>query len=154
MAQIQTFLPIALMTSVFIAVLFPTTVGLADPFGIDEIRAQNAGNSTVLAGNLNNYYANESVGFFTNDGNVVKTDDQIEDIINLPSSGDQTVFSDVGFGFLDYVKIAFNAAKSLFTFLVIPVILLFNMGYPFNILFALPYSLLYIFSLVSYILGR
>ncbi len=138
--------------SAFIAVLFPVQVGLSDPLGLDAIRVQNFNDGIVDSTNLATYYTNGT--FFDKNGDVIKLDSKIKDSIQVPAEGDQSVVTDTGFGFLDYPRIITNAIISLIIFLTIPVIIMFNMGYPLNILFSMTYGGLFLFNILAWILGR
>lgn len=138
--------------SAFIAVIWPTEVGLSDPLGLDAIIVQNFNNGIIDSSNLASYYKDGV--FFDSNGNPLKLDSQVRDSTQLPAEGDQSVVTDAGFGFLDYVRVAFNFLNSLLIFLTIPIIVFFNMGYPLNILYSATYGGLFVFSIVSYMLGR
>lgn len=150
--MIKLFITISLIMSAFIAVIFPTEVGLADPLGLDAIRVQNFNDGIIDSSNLATFYTDGV--FFDSNGNPIKLDAQVRAAALVPSEGDQSVVTDTGFGFLDYPRIVLNFLGSLIVFLTIPVIILFNMGYPLNILFSATYGGLFMFSILSYILGR
>ena len=151
--DIKLFLPLSLIISVFIALIFPAQVGLSDPLGLDEIREQKFNESKNFDGSLEEYYINDSTGFFTTDGNLKRLDSDVKNASAVQQSGDQSVITDAGFGFLDYIRVIGNAIQSIFIFLTIPVVLFFNMGYPYNYI-SLIYSLLYIASIFAFLLGR
>ncbi len=146
-------LPLSLMISLFIALIFPGEVGLADPLGLDEIREQKFNESRNFDGSLSEYFINQSTGFFTTSGELKKTDSDIRNASAVQQSGDQSVITTAGFGFLDYIRVIGNAIQSIFIFLAIPVVLFFNMGYPYNYI-SLIYSLMYMVGIFSFLLGR
>jgi len=151
-AALSQFIIMSLTISSFIALLFPVEVGLADPLGLNAERTQSFTDSLILSGGLDVYYTDGT--FFDSDGNVIKLDENIKDSIGVPAEGDQSVVTDTGFGFLDYPRIVANAFSSFIIYLIIPVLLMFNLGYPFNLMFSLIYGGSFIFAILSWILGR
>ncbi len=151
--DIKLFLPMGLMISVMIALIFPAQVGLEDPLGLDEIRAQKFNDTKNFGGGVGQYYTNGSTGFFTQDGVLKRLDGDVVNATNRQQQGDQTVLTETGFGFLDYIRVIGNAIQSIFVFLTIPLLLFFNMSYPYNMV-SLIYALLYMASIFAFLLGR
>lgn len=151
MADLKFILTINYVIAMFIAVLFPTEVGLADPLGLDEIREQNFANNAITNG-LASYYDDGT--FFDANGNPVKLDATLKGIGQVPAEGQQSVVTDEGFGFLDYPRIVLNIIISFIIFSFVPIILFFNMGYPLNLLFSSLYGGVMGLAIASYILGR
>ena len=58
------------------------------------------------------------------------------------------------FSFVDWVKVGFNLLKTIFMFIIGFVFMLWQLAYPLNFLIGIPFSIMYLFALASYIVGR
>lgn len=143
------FIYVALITNVFIAGLFPEQVGLGDPLGIEDIRQQQF---TNFDSNTQQYFIQQ--GVFNADGTV---GDNFNTYVELQEAGESesgVVVSDLGFSFLDYFKIAWNAFKSIGIFMMAFIVIIFSLPQSITIFLAPILSTLGIFGLVKFIIGR
>ena len=150
--KLDTFLIIGLIVNVLFAVVFPTQIFGDDPFGLTEIES----NKNELA----QYYTVNGTSIITgyNDetGELIVNDDTFTDMAGVVSSteGDSGLFGSDTFAFVDWVKVGFSSIKTILMFLVGFIKLLLFLPTPLNILIGIPFSLLYVYSIVSFIMGR
>jgi hypothetical protein len=144
------FLTIGLIVNTFFVVLFPAQTVGADPFGIDEIRAQKF---TQLDSRTQEYYIDS--GFFDETGQPTAQFDKIEELQNEGTGqvGSASILQG-GLSFFDWVKIGWNTVTSLAMFFLGFLALLMNLQAPLNVLVGVPFSFLYIFSAIKFIMGR
>lgn len=147
--RLDLILIIGLIVNTLFAVLFPGQIFGDDPLGINGIKESK----------FSQYYNVNGSGLITgyqNGSLIVNNDqfDQFEDAVTS-TDGEAGLFG-VGelFSFIDWVKVGFNLIKTAFMFIVGFILLLWQLVYPLNFLIGVPFSLLYMFAIASYIMGR
>lgn len=141
---------VGIMVNVYIAVLFPTMVGLDDPFGIDAIRTQKFQDLSV---NDQEYFIDN--GIFDSSGNPSGDyKDKLQELNAIGQGDSGLIITDLSFGFLDFVKVALRSIETILTFFIAFCVLIFNLTAPFNVLLGIPLSTLYIYSTGKLIMGR
>lgn len=132
-------------------VLFPTQILGDDPTGLDGVTNDKikeyivAQNSSYILG------INEDTGeILTRDGKF----EDINDLIGATDNNAGVITTDLGFGFLDYLKVGWALFKSLLRFLLAFIYLAWSLPNPLNILVGLPLIFGYIFSGVKFLANR
>lgn len=110
---------------------------------------------SVQQGNfLSGFYTLSSNTINENTGATINSDFQSQ-IANMPQSGGGTT---TGLGFIDGIKLFLNLFGFLIASFSAPLQLLFNpnLGLPFvfKMMVALPYTIIYIFSLIGWLRGN
>lgn len=148
--KLDLFLIIGLIVNTLFAVLYPAQIFGDDPLGINGIKQEK----------LQQYYSvnGSSIinGYNTETGEIIKSDELFNDLTGAVGStdGDSGLLIGDLFSFVDWVKVGFNLLKTMFMFVIGFVFLLWQLVYPLNFLIGVPFSMLYMFALASYIMGR
>ena len=90
----------ALIVNTFLAVLFPTQLGLGDPLGIEEIRQQQF---QSFDANTQSYFVEQ--GVFNADGTPGEQFSKMEELAKSTEGEGGAIVTSLGFGFLDYLLI-------------------------------------------------
>jgi hypothetical protein len=142
------FLIVGLIVNTLFAVLYPAQIFGDDPLGLTEIRNDK----------LQQYYTVNGTGVISGytDGELVYNDGIFTDLSDATSAteGDSGLFVGDLLTFIDWVKVGFNLIKTGLMFIIGFVFLLWGLVYPLNFLVGVPFSVLYMYSLASYIIGR
>ena len=148
--RLDFFLVIGLIVNTIFVVLYPTQILGSDPLGL-------SGQTDPL---LQQYYSVNGSGAISSynsiTGEVEYNNQLYSDVEGAITSteGDAGIFASTFFAIVDWIKTAMNVIKTIAMFVLGFIVLLFNLSYPFNILIGVPFALLYIFSIVSFIIGR
>ncbi len=145
----QLFLIMALFVNTFLAALFPTQLGLDDPFGIDSIRTQQFND---FDSNTQAYFVEQ--GVFNADGTPGNNFETYQSLQTVGQGQAGIVITELGFGFTDYLKVAWNSFVNLGVFMIAFIVILFQLPLSIGIFIAPIFSTLGIFSLVKFIIGR
>ena len=141
---------VAMFLNLVISLLYPSVLGLDDPLGLDDIREQKF---NELSLSDQQYFI--STGIYNSDGTPGNNYDQLKTLTESGQSGQGVTITDTGFGFLDYIKVGLNAMKSLITFAIASIIIMFKLlPTPINMLFGSMFSGLYLYTLAKLIMGR
>lgn len=144
-----TIVYVALIVNVFVAGLFPEQVGLSDPLGIDNIREQKFDN---FDSKTQQYFITQ--GIYNEDGTPSDNFETFKDLQSVGEDEAGVTVTDLGFSFIDYLKIAWNAFKSTGLFLIAFIVIIFQLPLPIAQFMAPIFSILGIFALVKFIIGR
>jgi len=148
--KLDFFLIIGLMVNVLFAVIYPAQIFGDDPLGLSGIKESK----------LQEYYSVDGEGMIgaynSETGELMQDTTMFTDFDNVISStdGDSQFFGSDLFTFIDWLTIGWSLLKSTFMFIVGFVYLLWNLIYPLNFLIGVPFSLLYIYSMVRFIVNR
>ena len=148
--KLEMFLIIGLIVNTLFAVLYPAQIFGTDPLGLNGIQQDR----------LQQYYSVNGTaiitGYDSTTGELIPDDALFEDLQSGVSSteGSAGIFGSDTFSFVDWVKIGWNLMKSALMFLIGFIFLLWNLAYPLNFLIGAPFSMLYIFAMVRFIMGR
>jgi len=142
------FLIVGLIVNTLFAVLYPAQIFGDDPLGLTGIKNDK----------LQQYYTVNGTGVISGytDGELEHNKGVFSELSSATSSteGDSGLLIGDLFSFVDWVKVGFNLIKTALMFIIGFVFLLWNLVYPLNFLIGVPFSILYMFSLASYIIGR
>lgn len=143
------FLIIGLFVNVFFAVLYPGQIFGTEDFGL-------IGGTDSSMQNYFNVEGNVPIQYDSATGQIVTGNNLFSDLNRTitATEGDEGVFTFDAFAFVDWVKTGFNLIKTLLMFVVGFIWMLVNLVYPLNILIGIPFSLLYIYGIVGFLLGR
>jgi hypothetical protein len=142
---------IGTFVGIFYTVLFPAQILGDDPTGLDGVRNDKI--KEYISAQNSSYI----LGFNDVTGEILTRDGKFQDIEGLIDATDNNagvITTDLGFGFLDYIKVGWALLKSLLRFLLAFIYLSWSLPNPLNILVGLPLIFGYIFAGVSYIMGR
>jgi hypothetical protein len=142
---------IGTFVTIIYTVLFPAQILGDDPTGIDGI--QNLKIKEYIAAQNSSYL----IGVNEETGEIITRDDKFIDINSLIGATDNdagVITTDLGFGFLDYIKVGWALLKTLLRFLLGIIYLSWSLPNPLNILIGLPLIFGYIYAGVGYIIGR
>lgn len=144
------FLIIGLMVNVFFAVLYPSQIFGNERFDLtgettNDLQQYLTVNGTSYLGTYN-----ETTGTLNQNENMFT---QLKDSVTS-TEGDAGFFSGDLFGIFDWVKTGFELIKMALMFLIGFIWLLWNLTYPLNFLIGVPFSILYIYGIVGFMLGR
>lgn len=144
------FFIVAMFLNLAMCLLYPTALGLDDPFGIDSIREQKF---NELSAADQNYFI--ETGVFNADGTPGNNFNELKDLSESGEAGKGVTITDAGFGFLDYIKVGINAIKSLATFAIAAIVIMFKLlPSPLNILFGSLFSGGYLYTFAKLVMGR
>lgn len=144
------FLIIGLVVNTLFAVLYPAQIFGDDPLGISGETNQEV--STYFSVNGTSVLT----GYDSETGQLQRDDSLFTKLGDAATStdGDSGIFTTDVFGFVDWVKIGFGLIKAIIMFIVGFVYLLWTLVYPLNFLIGIPFSVMYLFSIASFIIGR
>lgn len=141
------FLVIGLIVNTFFAVMYPAQIFGDDPLGLSGQTA------TELKQYLN---VNGSGIIQYSDGELVQNKNlftELKDSVGA-TDGDKGLIIGELFSFADWLGTAFKLIKAMFMFVIGFVFLLWNLVYPLNFLIGVPFSILYLYGIASFIAGR
>lgn len=148
--KLEMFLVIGLIVNTMFAVAYPEQIFGNDPLGLNGIQDSkiqtyyNVNGTAVINGynSVTGELEYDSTLFSDLQSGVTSTE------------GNAGIFGSSAYGFIDWVKIGWNLLKSALMFLIGFIYLLWNLTYPLNFLIGAPFSMLYIFAMVRFIVGR
>ena len=150
--KVEMFLIIGLIVNTLFAVLYPAQIFGDDPLGLNAIQDSK--------GTVQQYISVNGTGILGSYNSVtgeLERDDtlfnQMTDTIGS-TEGSAGIFGTGVFAFIDWVKVGFNLLKSMLMFIVGFIFLLWNLVYPLNFLIGVPFSIMYLFAMVKFIIGR
>jgi hypothetical protein len=148
--KLDMFLVIGLMVNVLFAVTYPTQIFGENPLGLDQtqddrVRDYYSVNGTSILGEYNT-----QTGQLESD-NSLFTD--FDDVVSS-TDGSSGFWGTELFQFVDWLKIGWNLLKATFMFVIGFVFMLWTLVYPFNFLIGVPFSVLYLFTMVRFIVNR
>lgn len=141
---------IGTFVGIMYTLLFPTQVIGDDPTGINGIREDKIKEYMTQDGSgyIQSYNA-ETGQIITKDGMFT----EIDGIIST-TSGEKSSIVNTALGFPDYVRVGWNLLTTALRFLLSFIVICWSLPNPLNIALGLPLVLVYIFSMVSYFIGR
>jgi len=148
--KLEMFMIIGLIVNTLFAVLYPAQIFGDDPLGLNGIKESK----------LQQYYSvNGSgvIGAYNSVTGELEPDDTLfTDLSGAVSStdGNAGIFGSDTFGFIDWVKVGWNLLKSALMFVIGFIFMLWSLVYPLNFLIGVPFSILYMFAMVRFIIGR
>lgn len=141
---------IGTFVGIMFTLLFPTQVIGDDPTGINGIKQDK----------IKDYITQDGSGYIKSyneeTGQIITTDGAFTDIEEIISatSGEKSSIVNTALGFPDYVRVGWNLLSTALRFLLSFVVICWNLPNPLNIAFGLPMIFVYIFSGISYFVGR
>lgn len=145
----EIFVIISIVMNVFIAGMFPEYVGLDDPGGQTAIVQQKF---QALDTNTKEYYIEQ--GIFNKDGTPAEQYDKLKELAQITETNQGITLTDFGFTFADWLEVGWNYIKSILVFFIASVLIMYNLAAPLNLYIGVPYTLMYIFSWVKFLMGR
>jgi len=148
--KLDFLLIIGLIVNTLFAVLYPAQIFGDDPLGL----------SGVEDARLNEYYTVNDTGvingYNSQTGELLYNNEVFSDMkdANSVTDGSGQIFGSDLFAFIDWIGVGWKLLKSVMMFLIGFIFLLWSLIYPLNFLIGIPFSLLYIFSIVKFIIGR
>jgi len=148
--KLEMFLVIGLIVNTMFAVIYPEQIFGDDPLGLNGIQEDK----------LQQYYAVNGTAVVSSynpeTGELERSDALFTDLQGVTTSteGSAGIFGSDTFSFLDWVKVGWAVLKSALLFVIGFIYLLWNLVYPLNFLIGAPFSMLYIFAMVRFIVGR
>lgn len=151
--RLSFFLIIALMINILIVGIMPDAVGFVQ-YDTNKFPNQKSFRESNLD-SLNDYYTNDSLDLFSSNGTLKDQSKKLSNLTTIGSTGDQVTIGEAfGFAALDYIKVGFQFLKQIFIFAFATNILLFSLAAPMNLYLGLLFTMLEIFALISFVLGR
>jgi len=141
------FLVIGLIVNTFFAVMYPAQIFGDDPLGLSSQKATE----------LNQYLNVNGTGIIQySNGEIVQNKNIFSNFKNSLDStdGDNGLIVGELFSFADWLGTAFKLIKAMFMFVVGFIFLLWNLVFPLNFLIGVPFSILYLYGIASFIAGR
>lgn len=141
------FLVIGLIVNTFFAVMYPTQIFGTDPLGL----------SNQQSSEMNNYLNVNGSGIIQyQNGQIVQNSNMFNDLKGAVGStdGDKGLIIGELFSFADWLGTAFKLLKAAFMFVIGFIWLLWNLVFPLNFLIGVPFSILYLYGMASFIAGR
>lgn len=148
--KLEIFLVIGLIVNSLFAVLYPEQIFGDDPLGIDAIKQEKI-NEYYTAGGLSPISSYNS----TSEQLIINGDlfGEMKDSV-VSTEGDAGIFGTDTFSFIDWVKVGWGLLKSALMFVLGFIFMLWSLVYPLNFLIGVPFTMLYIFAMVRFIVGR
>jgi len=150
--KLEIFLIIGLIVNTLFAVLYPAQIFGDDPLGLSAIADSKGAvqqyitvNGTSILGSYNSVS-----GELEFDGTPLS---QLSEVVSS-TEGNAGIFDTGVFAFIDWVKVGFNLLKSALMFIIGFIFLLWNLVYPLNFLIGVPFSVMYMFAMIKFIIGR
>ena len=148
--KMDIFLVIGLIVNTLFAVLYPAQIFGTEPLGLNsEVNVQTEQYYSVNGTSVVSGY-NTETGELTRDDSMFNV---MQDAVTA-TDGSAGILTTEVFGWIDWVKVGFNLLKTMLMFVIGFIFLLWNLAYPFNFLIGVPFSMLYIFGMSSFIIGR
>jgi len=148
--KLDMFLIIGLFVNVLFAVNYPSQIFGDNPLGLDQTQDSR----------VQQYYSVNGtaiLGSYDTTTGQLKSDDSLFENFNevMDATDDEKGFwgTDL-FQFVDWLKIGWKLIVATFMFIVGFIFLLWTMVYPLNFLIGVPFSVLYLFALVRFIVNR
>ncbi len=149
--KLDIILIIGLIVNTLFAVIYPTQIFGDDPLGLSENTNSDLSNYITVNGD------GLIQGYDSTTGELTSNSEGFNDLSNAVTSTEEDAgvlaFSET-FGFVDWVKTGFKLIKTALMFVVGFIFLLWQLVFPLNFLVGIPFSLLYIYSMASFIIGR
>ena len=135
---------------IMFTLLFPTQVIGDDPTGLNGIRTDK----------IKQYISQDGSGYIKSyneeTGMIITSDNQMLELESIISatSGEKSSLVNTALGFPDYVRVGWNLLTTALRFTLAFIVICWSLPNPLNIALGLPMIFLYIFSAVSYFIGR
>ena len=144
------FLIIGLMVNVLFAITYPTQIFGNDPLGL----------SGITDSRMEQYYSvngSSIMGKYNSETGELVSDESLFtdfDSAVTATDGSNGFWGTELFQFVDWLKVGFRLLKSMFMFVIGFVFMLWTLVYPLNFLIGVPFSILYLYSIVRFIVNR
>ena len=148
--KLDIILIIGIVVNTMFAVLYPAQIFGDDPLGLSGVTDERINDYYTVnnSGIINSYDSDtQQLGY----NNELMSD--LSESVQVTDGSGQIFGSDL-FAFIDWVSIGWKLLKTAMMFLIGFIVLLWNLVYPLNFLIGVPFSVLYIYAITKFIIGR